>query len=144
MDSVRWERRELGGGWRRAARVLAAAFAMLVLPVAMGLWPVSPAQAAPSAAQRLADKYSPIVMVRKQTNGICDSSEEQYSPPTSVYSVLGNPKVRLLKTVGRRTRARQARPDGGGRGRTPRKACTSTFPAIRCRPGASTPRTSLR
>ncbi len=103
MDSVRWERRELGGGWRRAARVLAAAFAMLVLPVAMGLWPVSPAQAAPSAAQRLADKYSPIVMVRKQTNGICDSSEEQYSPPTSVYSVLGNPKVRLLKTVGRKT-----------------------------------------
>lgn len=103
MDSVVWDRRHLGDGLRRGARGLAVALALLALALALGLWPVSPARAADSAAQRLADKYSPIVMLRKQTDGICDSSEEQYSPPTSVYSVLGNPKVRLLKTVGRRT-----------------------------------------
>jgi hypothetical protein len=56
-----------------------------------------------SASQQLADKYSPIVMLRKQTDGICDSSEEQYSPPTTVDSVLGNPRVKLLRRVGRRT-----------------------------------------
>jgi hypothetical protein len=66
-----------------------------------------PARAAASsteaAAQQLAAKYSPIVMLRQQTDGICDSSEEQYSPPTSVNSVLGNPKVSLLSYVNRRT-----------------------------------------
>ncbi|MBV9048848.1 MAG: hypothetical protein JOY58_11300, partial [Solirubrobacterales bacterium] len=49
-----------------------------------------------SAAQRLVDTYSPIVMMRAQENGLCDSSEEQYWPPTSVDVVLGNPTVRLL------------------------------------------------
>ena len=56
----------------------------------------SPAAASPSAAQRLVDTYSPIVMMRAQNNGLCDSSQEQYWPPTSVNVVLGNPRVRLL------------------------------------------------
>ena len=87
---------------RGVARTLAALIALAVVPVAL-LFGASPAQAQPSAAQRLADKYSPIMMFRKQTDGICDSSEEQYAPPTSVNAVLGNPKVRLLKTAGKRT-----------------------------------------
>lgn len=87
---------------RVAGRVFAALIALCVLSMFL-LGQAAPAQAQASAAQRLADKYAPIVKLRKQTDGICDSSEEQYSPPTSVNSVLGNPKVRLLKTVGRRT-----------------------------------------
>ncbi|MBV8957111.1 MAG: hypothetical protein JO179_23430 [Solirubrobacterales bacterium] len=50
-----------------------------------------------STAQQLADKYSPIVMMRSQTNAPCDTTEEQFWPPTSVDVVLGNPRVRLLK-----------------------------------------------
>lgn len=56
----------------------------------------SSADGATSAAQRLVDTYSPIVMMRSQQNGLCDSSEEQYWPSTSVNVVLDNPRVRLL------------------------------------------------
>jgi Vacuolar protein sorting-associated protein 62 len=63
----------------------------------------SPADAAPSAAQRLVDTYSPIVMTRAQRDPPCDSSEEQYGPPTSVDAVLGNPRVRLLEHDARGT-----------------------------------------
>jgi hypothetical protein len=52
----------------------------------------------PSAAQRLAAEYSPIVMVRKQTDPPCDTSAEQYEP-TSVDTVLGNPTVTLERAV---------------------------------------------
>jgi hypothetical protein len=57
----------------------------------------SPAAAAPTgdeAAQRLAEKYSPIAMLREQTDPPCNTSEEQYQP-TSVETVLGNPTVTL-------------------------------------------------
>ncbi len=54
------------------------------------------------AAQQLADKYAPIVMMRAQENGPCDDSEEQYAPPTSVDAVLGNRAVRLLRAGSRR------------------------------------------
>jgi hypothetical protein len=56
------------------------------------------AQRSPSAAQRLADTYAPITMLREQTDPPCDTSEEQYQP-TSVYSVLGNPNVTLTRLV---------------------------------------------
>ncbi len=56
-----------------------------------------PADASKSAAQRLADEYSPIVMMRAQHHPPCDNAEEQYWPQTSVNVVLGNPRVRLLK-----------------------------------------------
>jgi hypothetical protein len=48
----------------------------------------------PSATQRLANTYAPIVMVREQQDPPCDTSEEQYQP-TSVDTVLGNPSVTL-------------------------------------------------
>ncbi|TMK71020.1 MAG: hypothetical protein E6G49_10260 [Actinobacteria bacterium] len=54
------------------------------------------AQAAESPAQKLVDAYSPIVMLREQTEDPpCDSSEEQYEP-TTVDTVLGNPRVQLV------------------------------------------------
>ena len=54
------------------------------------------AQAAESPAQKLVDTYSPIAMLREQTEDPpCDSSEEQYEP-TTVDTVLGNPRVQLV------------------------------------------------
>jgi hypothetical protein len=64
----------------------------------------APARASISAAQRLADTYSPIVMMRTQANGLCDSSEEQFWPPTSVDVVLGNPRVKLMVHIGHTNR----------------------------------------
>ena len=72
---------------------------------------VGPAGAAPrSAAQQLAGKYAPVVMVRSQDNGVCDTSEEQYAPPTSVDAVLGDPRVRLLVHDAHSTRLVQRAP----------------------------------
>ncbi len=71
--------------------------AAVALLAALSLFAPPPASASTSAAQQLADTYSPIVMMRSQQQGLCDSSEEQYWPPTSVDVVLGNPRVRLLK-----------------------------------------------
>src|SRR5204863_5651314 len=82
------------GSWAQGA-----ALALAVIVVALGQF-ASPAWGATSAAQQLADKYSPIVMVRAQTDGICDASEEQYWPPTSVDTVLGNPRVKLFRRFG--------------------------------------------
>jgi hypothetical protein len=70
-----------------------ATIALLGLPAA--------AQAAPaggSAAQRLADTYAPIAMLREQTDPPCDTTEEQYQP-TSVGTMLGNPDVTLTHLV---------------------------------------------
>jgi hypothetical protein len=52
------------------------------------------AQAATSPAHRLVDSYSPIVMLRAQSDP-CDSTQEQYEP-TTVDTVLGNPRVELV------------------------------------------------
>jgi len=51
------------------------------------------------AAQRLADAYAPIVMVREQQDPPCDTAEEQYRHPTSVDTVLRNPSVTLTHYV---------------------------------------------
>ncbi len=59
------------------------------------------APAARSAAQRLAATYSPIVVVRAQRDPPCDITEEQYRP-TTVDTVLGNPRVRLIAPRGTR------------------------------------------
>jgi hypothetical protein len=70
------------------------------------LWIVALAVLAPAAqaaaagaptdesAQRLAEKYVPITMLREQQNPPCDTHEEQYQP-TGVDAVLGNPTVTL-------------------------------------------------
>ncbi len=61
------------------------------------------ALASAASTQRLVDAYAPIVMMRTQQDGVCNSSEEQYGPPTTVGVVLGNPRVRLLERIGRHT-----------------------------------------
>jgi hypothetical protein len=79
----------------------------------------SPAEAAPTAARRLVDTYAPVVMLRAQENAPCDTSEEQYAPPTSVGAVLGNPRVRLLIHNAQGTRVVKRAPtaaDIAGRG----------------------------
>ncbi len=78
------------------------------------------AEGSTSAAQRLVETYAPIVKMRAQQNGLCDSSEEQYWPPTSVDVVLGNPRVRLLVHDTRGTRLITRAPtaaDLAGRGK---------------------------
>jgi hypothetical protein len=46
------------------------------------------------AAQKLAERYVPITMLREQLHPPCNKKEEQYQP-TSVEAVLGNPTVTL-------------------------------------------------
>jgi hypothetical protein len=71
----------------------------LALLAAPFLLPAGSATAqSPAAAQRLADKYAPIAMLRKQEDPPCDTAEEQYQP-TSVDTVLGNPTVTLTHFV---------------------------------------------
>ena len=81
---------------------------LLVLPALAALAALAPAPAAAAtntadtalappvdpAAQKLAEKYVPITMLRKQLDPPCDTKEEQYQP-TSAEAVLGNPTVTL-------------------------------------------------
>lgn len=48
--------------------------------------------------ERLAAKYSPIIMLRAQTDPPCDNKEEQYHP-TVVDVVLDDPQVTLVRTT---------------------------------------------
>jgi hypothetical protein len=50
--------------------------------------------ASEAAAQKLAETYVPITMLREQQKPPCETSAEQYQP-TSVGTVLGNPTVTL-------------------------------------------------
>jgi hypothetical protein len=95
---------------------LAGFAAVVILVLSCG---VSPGRAAPSAAQRLVDAYSPIVMMGEQSKDVCDASDEQYGPPTSVDVVLANPRVRLMVHVARKNRLVMLAPtvaDIAGRG----------------------------
>ena len=57
------------------------------------------AEAAPNPSKQLVEAYSPIVMLRVQEDPPCDDSAEQYQP-TTVNTVLGNPKVELIPPAG--------------------------------------------
>src|SRR3954447_6029323 len=62
------------------------------------LVPAAPAGAKATSAtvQQLVDTYSPIVNLRAgKPHTTCEKSKEQYSPPTAVSVVLGNPRVKL-------------------------------------------------
>lgn len=73
--------------------------ATIALALLLVLAPTAAAAAGPkSAAQKLAEKYAPITMVREQQDPPCYTSAEQYEP-TSVDTVLGNPSVELEKFV---------------------------------------------
>ncbi len=79
-----------------------AAIAILISVLVAMLCAVPGAMASDSPTQRLVDAYAPIVMMRAQHDGVCNTSEEQYGPPTTVNVVLRNPSVRLLHHVGGR------------------------------------------
>jgi hypothetical protein len=49
-----------------------------------------------AAAEKLAKRYVPIVMLREEQNPPCETSAEQYQP-TSVEVMLGNPTVTLQR-----------------------------------------------
>src|SRR5262245_38985912 len=67
-----------------------------VCALAAAVWlAAAPAQAAESPQQQLVRAYSPIVMLRDLTD-VCDTSEEQYEP-TTVNTMLGNPRVNLTR-----------------------------------------------
>ncbi|HUB37138.1 MAG TPA: hypothetical protein VL972_09965 [Solirubrobacteraceae bacterium] len=65
------------------------------LPATSAAPPTNPTPAT-SPAQLLAERYTPIVMLRKQLDPPCETSAEQYQP-TSVDTVLGNPSVTLTR-----------------------------------------------
>ena len=68
---------------------------LLLLPPAATAATSAPSTPPPdAAAQRLADRYAPIVMVRKEEDPPCDTTGEQYEP-TTVDITLGNPTVTL-------------------------------------------------
>src|SRR4051794_19474568 len=76
--------------------------AFLVLTASASLLPTASAGAASTPeAQELVAKYAPILMLREQTNkDNCNTTEEQYNPPTTVDTVLGNPAVKLVHYAG--------------------------------------------
>jgi hypothetical protein len=67
---------------------------LLVIGLATLTSPAAATASGDEAAQRLAQMYAPVAMLREQTDPPCDTSEEQYQP-TSVDTVLGNPTVTL-------------------------------------------------
>jgi hypothetical protein len=72
----------------------------LVLTASVSLIAAAGAEAATiSPEQQLVQAYAPILKLREQTD-TCDEYEEQFSPPTSVDAVLGNPRVTLVHYVG--------------------------------------------
>src|SRR4029453_2298956 len=75
--------------------------ASLILVACASLIFAAGAEGASSAEENLASAYSPILMLRAQEDldDPCNTTEEQYSPPTRVEAVLGNPKVTLVHHV---------------------------------------------
>ena len=97
--------------------VRALAMALVAAAAAAALTPTAGA-APPSPAQQLVRAYSPIVMLREQTD-VCDDTEEQYEP-TTVYVDARQPArtAARAEAAGRAT-GRQARAFGRRR-RQPR------------------------
>jgi hypothetical protein len=82
-----WLRR---AGWLAAALAFVAAAPTLASAQTPGTHPNVPPPGSPE--QLLVSRYAPILELRKQENPPCDTGEEQYRP-TSVETVLGNPRV---------------------------------------------------
>ena len=82
---------------RLAAATAAVALCLASFATAAGAQDL--ARTEPEAAQELAERYAPIVVLKRQEEP-CDSSGEPYGP-TAVDIVLDNPEV-LLRQVGRR------------------------------------------
>ena len=75
-----------------------------VASVSFAVAPAATAAAPTPDEENLARAYAPILMLRAQEDpdDVCNTTEEQYSPPTRVEAVLGNPRVNLIHRVGDR------------------------------------------
>jgi hypothetical protein len=96
----------------RGGRTRLACWACAALVVATGLLAgpgSSAARAAPQVDHELVDRYAPILRLRKQEDPPCDTTEEQYQP-TSVETVLGNPRVQLVFVHKRKKRVIKSAP----------------------------------
>ena len=82
----------------RRLALLTIALAASASPAAAAVNAADTALAPPvdPAAQKLAERYVPIAMLREQRDPPCNTKEEQYQP-TSVHLVLGNPTVALTR-----------------------------------------------
>jgi hypothetical protein len=107
----RWPRRHGAGTFARVTWLsrlapALAAIALLCLPTvaaASGAAATASDEPPPDrAAQKLAETYAPIALLREQQDPPCETGAEQYQP-TSVGTVLGDPSVTL----------RRETPDGG-------------------------------
>ena len=113
MGAVRFGSARRCGPAGRRARWCGA---MLIAAAALCLAPN--AQASSGAAQKLVDTYSPIVMLRAQTD-ICDPAQEQFEP-TTVGVFLDNPQTQLDAPDGKLvTKAPTAADVAGLGGRVP-------------------------
>lgn len=94
---------------RRSAGGVAAALLLAALCLALAAAAPAAGAAEPplagfsgaaeqEAAERLAERFAPITMIREQENPPCETTAEQYQP-TSVETVLGNPTVWLTTYV---------------------------------------------
>jgi hypothetical protein len=91
----------------RRGRWLATALVALVVLILV------PEAGASTATQRLVHAYSPILFLRTQTDDPpCDTSEEQFEP-TTVDTVLGNPRVTLVHNGSQQRRVVATAPTAG-------------------------------
>lgn len=74
------------------------AIVTVALALLLGFGPAAMAAGTESAAQKLAEKFAPITMLREEQDPPCETSAEQYEP-TSVDTVLGNQSDWLEKFV---------------------------------------------
>jgi len=83
---------------RRPGRLAAS----LAAVASLSLFIAASAEAAASPAeQQLVSAYAPELMLREQTkHDNCNTTEEQYNPPTTVDTVLANPRVTLTQDLG--------------------------------------------
>jgi hypothetical protein len=80
---------------------MARSWRLSVILMALGGLLYAPAgsdAAGQSAEESLAETYRPILMLREEKDPPCEKTAEQYEP-TSVDTMLGNPKVTLQKYV---------------------------------------------
>ena len=88
---------------RRVRRVAGLVAAIALVAVGGSVAEVARAVDTAASAERAATRqivksYAPIVMLGDPQLPPCDKGEEQYGPPTTVDVVLGNPRVKLVRT----------------------------------------------
>jgi hypothetical protein len=88
-----------GSGCRRALVALGLIVVVLVVPSSAGASSPAAMQPAATPEQQLADRYAPIVMLKRQ-EAPCDRNGEAYLP-APVEVVFDDPQVALVRAAGR-------------------------------------------